>query len=117
MLEPGGRFYAVTPAYPHEAAFRDPTHVNIITAQTHKYFCGERPLGGMYGFRGHFHVVRTGWVHVHESFDARPGAREAALPAHQRAVHALRDGLRRLRGKPGGNPAHFLWELEAQPLA
>lgn len=38
VLKPGGKFYALTPAYPKESAFTDPTHVNIITKNTHKYF-------------------------------------------------------------------------------
>ena len=52
VLVPGGLFYASTPAYPHAAAFQDPTHVNIITLETHKYFTRPETLGRLYGFRG-----------------------------------------------------------------
>ena len=31
VLKPGGVFLALTPAFPSETAFVDPTHVNIIT--------------------------------------------------------------------------------------
>ena len=57
VLAPGGRFYALTPAYPAAEAFADPTHVNIVTEQTHTYFCGEEPLGRMYGFNGSFRAL------------------------------------------------------------
>ena len=56
VLKPGGIFLALTPAYPSEAAFVDPTHVNIITGQTHTYFTGKTPSARMYGFVGDFSV-------------------------------------------------------------
>ena len=59
VLRPGGRFYASTPAFPHPEAFVDPTHVNIITPQTHRYFCGPKPAAAMYGFHGCFKVLRV----------------------------------------------------------
>lgn len=62
VLKPGGRFLSVTPAYPHPAAFRDPTHVNIITDETFPiYFAGEEPAGTMYGFKGRFAMVSQEW--------------------------------------------------------
>ena len=33
ILKPKGIFYALTPGYPNQAAFVDPTHVNFITSQ------------------------------------------------------------------------------------
>ncbi|MBC8055443.1 MAG: methyltransferase domain-containing protein, partial [Rhizobiales bacterium] len=62
VLAPAGRFYALTPAYPHREAFQDPTHVNTITLRTHEYFCGERPYGVNYGFVGRFEARRAEWV-------------------------------------------------------
>jgi SAM-dependent methyltransferase len=56
VLKPGGRFYAVTPAYPSPEAFQDPTHVNIITEGTWRYFCGVQPQARMYGFVGDFEL-------------------------------------------------------------
>lgn len=62
-LKHGGTFYALTPAYPHPAAFQDPTHVNIITERTHEYFCEGRRYGQYYGFKGQFEVIKVYRVH------------------------------------------------------
>jgi len=59
VLKPEGRFFALTPCYPNQEAFQDPTHVNIITRNTHHYFCGENPDGCMYGFTGRFECIRS----------------------------------------------------------
>ncbi len=127
VLAPGGRFYALTPAYPHPEAFQDPTHVNIITDRTHEYFCGDNPLGRMYGFHGSFVARRTGWVRLETSFDATATATGAPpsaslrlhAPVHKRLARGVRDALRRLRGRQqppdaaSGRLMYFLWELEA----
>lgn len=121
VLAPGGRFYALTPAYPSPEAFQDPTHVNIITEKTHEYFCGERPLGRIYGFRGHFRVLRAAWVDQPRHFSAIPSDPPAPpaepVAAHRRLAHAVRDGLRVLRGRRVIDrpppQVYFLWELEA----
>ena len=99
VLAPGGRFYALTPAYPHPECFQDPTHVNPITAQTHTYFCGERPYGANYGFVGRFHAHKAEWV---VSRDA-----EVAGP------FTLTQKLRRFRRRLKGQLSHVCWELEA----
>ena len=99
VLAPGGRFYAVTPAYPHDEAFRDPTQVNILTAQTHDYFCGERPYAANYGFNGRFRAQRAEWVVL----------RDAELAIGYTLSQRLRLWRRRIRGQI----SHFLWELEA----
>jgi len=57
VLRQGGRFYAVTPCYPSEESFRDPTHVNYISSKTHYYFCGDDPIGRIYGFTGNFRML------------------------------------------------------------
>lgn len=54
VLKSDGKFFALTPAYPAKQAFQDPTHVNIITDDTHSYFCGGNPLARRYGFTGRF---------------------------------------------------------------
>lgn len=100
VLVPGGRFYALTPAFPSEAAFGDPTHVNVITEHTHRYFCGEQPLGRMYGFRGNFMALRVEWALLPEAFSATQAL------SWQRA---LRRFIRRQRGRL----SHLVWELEA----
>lgn len=62
VLRTGGYFYSRTPAYPHAEAFQDPTHVNIITDKTWPtYFCGDNPVGALYGFNGGFKLVFQGW--------------------------------------------------------
>jgi len=99
VLAPSGRFYALTPAYPSPTAFQDPTHVNIITQVTHEYFCGESPLGAMYGFNGRFRVLRAELV-VHK--DARTAG---DLTPRQK--------LRRFKYRWQGRLTHLLWELEA----
>ena len=56
-LKPGGIFFSKTPAYPISAAFSDPTHVNIITADTFPlYFDDTNTWGKIYGFKGAFKV-------------------------------------------------------------
>jgi SAM-dependent methyltransferase len=99
VLAPGGRFFAVTPAVPGTAAFQDPTHVNFITKDTHRYFCGEEPPGRMYGFLGRFHALRAEWVVDGDSRSAAP------LTRQQR--------FRRWRRRVKGQLVYFLWELEA----
>jgi len=59
VLRPGGVFYAITPCYPRDEAFVDPTHINIITKKTHIYFTGPKPMGRMYGFTGSFKINRV----------------------------------------------------------
>ncbi len=116
VLEPGGRFYAVTPAFPHPEAFADPTHVNIITATTHEYFCGERPLGRMYGFRGRFDALRVEWTHFSDARGTLSGEAAGSRRATgvRRVAHGVRGLLRRLRGKPAeGRMGFLVWELQA----
>jgi SAM-dependent methyltransferase len=62
VLKPRGIFLSVTPAYPHTAAFQDPTHVNIITEETFlKYFDDTYGWARMYGFTGRFNVLQQEW--------------------------------------------------------
>lgn len=57
-LKPNGIFLSRTPIYPYVEAFRDPTHVNIITYETFtQYFSDSRRMATMYGFRGSFIIV------------------------------------------------------------
>jgi SAM-dependent methyltransferase len=62
VLKPGGVFYALTPAFPESIAFRDPTHVNIITEETFPcYFCQPNLWASMYGFKGKFSLIDQSW--------------------------------------------------------
>lgn len=99
VLAPNGLLYALTPAYPSPQAFQDPTHVNVITAQTHEYFCGDFPVAAMYGFLGRFKAINTGFV-VHK--DSRIHAEKT-----------IRKKIRHLKYRLQGRLTHFLWELEA----
>ena len=100
VLKPGGKFLAITPAFPSNAAFADPTHVNAITATTHEYFCGVAPTGRIYGFHGAFHANIAKFSSPSNYHNMPPDAFRSWL----------RDSTRRL--KPGGLQ-HVVWELEA----
>jgi glycosyltransferase involved in cell wall biosynthesis len=66
VLKPGGLFLSHTPAYPHPVAFRDPTHVNIITDETlPMYFDDQNRWASIYGFKGAFKVLRHEWRGPH----------------------------------------------------
>jgi SAM-dependent methyltransferase len=68
VLKPNGIFKAHTPAFPREEAFVDPTHVNFISMDTAKYFCGEEytSLSKTYGFYGEFSAKSIRWDCEHE---------------------------------------------------
>lgn len=100
VLAPGGRFLAVTPAYPSPLVFADPTHVNYIASGTHDYFCGEKPVGSIYGFKGRFraHIAK---LSAPTNYRNMP---------HDPMISAIRDFGRHLTGK---GLHHMIWELEA----
>ena len=62
VLKPNGEFYAITPLYPKESAFADPTHINFISKNTHKYFIRPYNWAKMYGFKGSFEKIRVSIV-------------------------------------------------------
>ncbi len=64
VLKPNGIFYAITPCYPREEAFVDPTHINIISKNTYKYFTAPRNKARMYGFNGDFEAIRIKKIKV-----------------------------------------------------
>jgi SAM-dependent methyltransferase len=98
VLKTGGLFYAITPCYPHIAAFSDPTHVNIITKKTHLYFCGEQPLGKIYGFKGKLKCRAA-----HLTYGAIGNS------ANEKSFRAL---SKHLRKRIKGQLSHIFWELE-----
>jgi SAM-dependent methyltransferase len=66
VLKVGGMFLSLTPAYPHAAAFQDPTHVNIITEETFPlYFDDVNRWAAGYGFKGAFRIRIQEWRGVH----------------------------------------------------
>jgi SAM-dependent methyltransferase len=100
VLKPNGVFYAVTPFYPHPAAFQDPTHVNIITRQTHEYFCGKMPPASIYGFIGSFEKLRTEAVVFKTAVTSDKSIRKSLYHLQKRLINPCR-------------LSHFLWELKA----
>jgi SAM-dependent methyltransferase len=99
VLKPGGILYAVTPAYPREKAFRDPTHVNIITNKTYRYFAEPDLAARMYGFHGSFRLIRQCWVHPRGAYE----------PVRMGPLQRLKRWGERLTGQQ----SHLLWEFEA----
>lgn len=69
VLKMHGQFLSLTPAYPHSAAFVDPTHVNIIAEGTFPLYFGDMspssPWAAIYGFTGAFRVIAEEWRGVH----------------------------------------------------
>ncbi|GDY01092.1 hypothetical protein LBMAG49_04210 [Planctomycetota bacterium] len=98
VLKPGGRLYAVTPCYPSPEAFQDPTHVNVITDKTWRYFCGEPPMARPYGFRGNFELIRNERA-------LHPFAFEATVP-----LNWFQRRLRKKSERKGRLP-HLIWEF------
>jgi SAM-dependent methyltransferase len=62
VLKVGGRFLSFTPAFPAPPAWRDPTHVNIITEETFPlYFDYQNRGASAYCFNGYFQIVDQQW--------------------------------------------------------
>ena len=101
VLKPGGLLYAVTPVYPNKAAFQDPTHVNIMTVDSHTYFVRPQRLAAMYGFKGDFEARRVQLT--------RPDPKVAFIAPPEGWWARLRLAHRIRRGACG----HLIWEFEA----
>ena len=99
-ISDGGTGAASTPAYPHHAAFQDPTHVNIITSDTHHYFTRPTLTAQMYGYVGDFEVRRV--MRVKPMHDYQPELTSL--------VQRLRQRSRERRGAC----SHLVWEFEAR---
>ena len=75
VLKPGGYFLAITPLYPMDSTFSDPTHVNPITIKTLAYFAYPHLFARMYGFTGCFRVIhnmRVNFQYYLDSLIQRP---------------------------------------------
>lgn len=101
VLRNEGRLYAQTPCYPNPAAFQDPTHVNIVTDQTHRYFCRPELTARMYGFNGDFSALRVMWSSG-SGVDYEP----TAPPGWHQRFRLARRAWR-------GENTHIVWELVA----
>ncbi len=72
VLKPGGIFIAVTPGYPSPVAFQDPTHVNIITVDTIKYFDEQNWANSLgYGYQGNFKRIHQSWIYHFGLYDRK----------------------------------------------
>jgi SAM-dependent methyltransferase len=105
VLRHEGRLYASTPVYPAPQVFVDPTHVNVLTQESHRYFVQPELTARMYGFVGDFRLLRT------QLWSPTPDSLYAAVPEgfRERSRHARR--LRR------GEYSHIVWEFAAQKAA
>ena len=66
VLKLGGTFMSSTPAFPHAAAFQDPTHVNYVTPDTFgEYFDEFKTWGKNYGFKGKFSIKAMDYFGPH----------------------------------------------------
>jgi SAM-dependent methyltransferase len=99
VLKNGGLLYAVTPGFPRDEAFVDPTHVNPITSSTHTYFALPHCGASIYGFTGCFKVKRVKWIRPKYVYEPD------SLTVSQQ--------FRKLRDIISGRNSHILWELEA----
>jgi SAM-dependent methyltransferase len=100
VLKNDGLFYALTPAYPSAAAFQDPTHVNIITSETYTYFCGDSPMGRMYGFTGRFERLRNEFVVPKTGLTAENSRAKKWYNIEKRIINPSR-------------LSHLVWEFKA----
>jgi SAM-dependent methyltransferase len=101
VLKPGGLLLAVTPAYPYAEAFQDPTHVNILTKRSGRYFCGDHALARIYGFRGHFEARIDRFCVRSNYYDRRINPTKAGLKRWYRRLFRI-------------GALHLVWEFEAQ---
>ena len=116
ILKPNGLFTAVTPAFPAQQAFQDPTHVNYISTKTIEYFISSSPhattLG--YGFVGQFNKVHQSWLRGSGPFESL----EHRLTPGFKNLRKVRDLARyanRIRKLTKIRKAsHLLWVLSAQ---
>jgi len=123
VLRPGGLLIAVTPAYPRDGAFVDPTHVNFITKNTVNYFADANHAAQLgYGFEGRFEVLVCDWLPYNsaiwktidtEEFRTRPDQRPSAFNISRR--FSMTQWKRKISSAiPSGSPVsdHLMWVLQ-----
>jgi SAM-dependent methyltransferase len=94
VLKNEGLFYAITPVYPDQSVFVDPTHVNFITLKTHRYFCLPDVGAEMYGFKGSFKPLRVKrlrhkYLYEPQQLDVKQWLRKGVDKLYQRESHVL----------------------------
>lgn len=113
VLKPSGIFYAVTPGYPSNTAFQDPTHINFITQETLSYFSGDSVhadnLG--YGFSGKFRVLHNSWLKGGGPFSEKridfKGSESKIFSKD--LLRIVRRFYRLIKNR---NPEHILWVIQ-----
>jgi SAM-dependent methyltransferase len=99
VLKPNGVFYAITPYYPRNEAFVDPTHVNIISKNTYEYFTHPKYGASIYGFVGKFKVMRMKKIKFSQEINK-----------HNYLIKLLKDIFYSLYYT---KKSHLLWEFRA----
>ena len=99
VLKPNGVFYAITPYYPRNEAFVDPTHVNIISKNTYQYFTHPKYGASIYGFVGKFKVMRMKKIKFSQEINK-----------HNYLIKLLKDIFYSLYYT---KKSHLLWEFRA----
>jgi SAM-dependent methyltransferase len=114
LLKPGGIFIGITPAFPKPQAFQDPTHVNIISEETIKYFDENewaKVLG--YGFDGSFTKVHQSWLRGSGPYLGRYNEINGnfEIPKDKQLKHLAKIANRVTRLSKGKNSFSLLWVL------
>jgi SAM-dependent methyltransferase len=100
VLKPGGYFLAATPAFPYVEAFQDPTHVNILTKNTLKYFVSEKAYARNYGYTGNFEIAMNKFGYAKNYYDAEISVFAKIFRAFSKRL-SLKD------------PCHLIWKAKA----
>jgi SAM-dependent methyltransferase len=110
-LKPGGIFLAVTPAFPGEGAFQDPTHVNFISPATIKYFVSPDAWARNleYGFTGSFEYITQFWLRGSGPFQT--WSKELSTTPFMRLKIIKRLIIIGLR-YPRHKPLHLVWVIK-----
>ena len=114
VLKPGGVFLAVMPVFPNEEAFKDPTHVNIMSKSTIQYFALPEPWAKLlgYGFLHGFEVVTQCWLRGTGPYESKSIVGywdRLSLPEKLRSCWLLASRIIRLKKRKANCP--LLWVL------
>jgi SAM-dependent methyltransferase len=114
-LMPGGFFLAVTPFFPRDATFVDPTHVNHISIKTVDYFCNSdlsQSLTSTYGFLGFFEKVYCQPLRGPGPYLLSNQTLKAIKSQNSVLVTFLKINKRLIKLISVHNPTHLLWVLK-----
>jgi SAM-dependent methyltransferase len=108
VLKPGGICLLIFPAFPHEDAFSDPTHVNFITAKTLDYFVNNQNPPYYAEIDTNFQVILNNPLRVWNKWvtPSVESAPETNMPLRRKLSLAKRTASRFLV------PQHRLWLIK-----